>query len=155
MYDNLIPVELPDNYRTLTNSLMQPEMQNCIANKTQKQIQDNVKVDILNIPFKNPLQNTEELLKEQLHQSELVNKELKEQLDKAYIQLRQLNDKNSSQVLELKELKADLREESLKNELAETKLSIKDWKGWIYGAILGALITEIFEIIKTIIISSI
>jgi len=42
--------------------------------------------------------------------------------------LQQLNDKDSIQVGELKQLRANLKEESLKRELAESKLSAKDWK---------------------------
>lgn len=57
-----------------------------------------------------------------------TNKILQNKLDSANLQLKQLNDKNSSQNLYIKELKADLEDEKLKRELAETKLSSKDWK---------------------------
>jgi len=59
---------------------------------------------------------------------EKSNAELQAKLDKSNFELKQLNDKNSSQNLYIKELQADLKEESLKREVAENKLSSKDWK---------------------------
>lgn len=81
------------------------------------------------------LDNTNRLLEESNHRIT----ELQSQLDNTYIQLRQANDKVSSQTLYIKELKSDLREESLKKELAESKVSAKDWKV-AFIALLSALI---------------
>ena len=60
-------------------------------------------------------------------------------MDDAYIQLRQLNDKASSQNLYIKELKTDLKEESLKRELAENKVSAKDWKVALIAGVIGLI----------------
>ena len=64
----------------------------------------------------------------------------KEQLDKAYVQLKQLNDKESVQNQQIKELRADLEQESLKRELAETKLSSKDWKLALISGAIGLIV---------------
>lgn len=104
------------------------EMINYTANKMHKQMIENLTKPDLDIPFRNPNERMESLLEEQLKQYETANKDLCKQLEEAQLQLKQLNDKEVSQNLYIKELKADLQTESLKRELAENKLSSKDWK---------------------------
>lgn len=93
------------------------------------------------------------LLEEQLQHEKDSNAELQKKLDESKMQLRQLNDKSASQMGEIKQLHADLKEESLKRELAENKLTLKDFKGWVWGGLIGAGAVEVIEIIKTIISS--
>ena len=81
-----------------------------------------------NKSFTDRMDTTNSLLEEQIRQYKDANNELKKQLEETRFQLKQLNDKESSQNLYIKELKADLREESLKRELAEGELNAKDWK---------------------------
>ena len=88
-----------------------------------------------------------DILGKQLKQAEIVNTELQDKLDKANFELKQLNDKASCQRLELKELRADLKEEILKRELAETKLSVKDWKTICISFVSGMIVTILGGII--------
>lgn len=101
---------------------------NYIAYKAQQQIMDNLVQPVSDVPSINPNEKMKFLLEEQLKQYKLMNSELHQKLEYAQLQLKQLNDKESSQNLYIKELKADLKEESLKRELAENKLSFKDRK---------------------------
>lgn len=76
--------------------------------------------------------------------------ELQSKLDKSNIELKQLNDKTASQTLYIKELEANLRDESLQRNLAESKLSAKDWKVAFLSFVLGIIAT----VISTCIIGS-
>ena len=145
--DKLILTKKPD---ILTN----PDTQKYMANMMQQQIIQNVvkpsKTDFI---IRNPNEKTEQLLSEsnvkqdkqirlledQLQQEKTSKTELQAKLDDAYIQLRQLNDKASSQNLYIKELKTDLKEESLKRELAENKVSAKDWKVALIAGVIGLI----------------
>lgn len=131
-----------------------PEFQNYAANQMQKQLSNMVKVpDYSN--FKNPHEETNSLLSEnnQLLQDQNDKIEsLKSQLDYSNIQLKQANDKIATQTGQIKELKANLSEESLKRELAESKLSLKDWKLAAISFASGVIATIIGTVILNFII---
>lgn len=144
--NNLTPITtlIPDNFEKI---LIDPEIQKYAAIQMQNQIIDNMtsqeRYDFVRI---NPnekveglLAETNEKLNQQLLQYESANNELKQQLEYAKQQFKQLNDKESSQNLYIKELKADLREESIKRELAENKLSAKDWKLALISGVIGLI----------------
>lgn len=143
----LTPVEIPNKYKQLAKQINTPEMQSYLANQTRKQFYDSLSNNtVKDISYRNPNEGVEQLLEEgnskQDQQIEVLmrfNSELQTKLDDAYIQLKQLNDKDAIQTGQIKELRADLREESLRRELAETKLNIKDWKVALI-ALGGALI---------------
>lgn len=141
--------EQVNQFQQLINT---PEYQNYTANQMQEKIKDNiVDLSVSNIKTTNPNEKTERLLSEsnakqdkqiqllekQLEQEKISNTDLQLKLEDAYTQLRQLNDKESSQNLYIKELKADLKEESLKRELAENKVSAKDWKLALIAGVIG------------------
>lgn len=145
--NNLTPISIPipDDFEKL---LLSPEIRKHAAIQMQNQILSNMtsqeNYDFVNI---NPnekveglLAETNEKLNQQLLQYESANNELKQQLEYTKQQLKQLNDKESSQNLYIKELKADLREEALKRELAENKLSAKDWKIALISGIIGLIV---------------
>ena len=67
-------------------------------------------------------------LDQQTEQQKIFDILLQEKLDKTNLELKQLNDKYASQNLYIKELQINLKKESLKREIAETKLSARDWK---------------------------
>lgn len=131
--------------------LTDPDTQNYMANMMQQQIIQNVvKPTVPEFEIKNPHEKTEQLLEQandkydkQIELLEQSNAELQAKLDKSNFELKQLNDKNSSQNLYIKELQADLREESLMREVAENKLSAKDWKVALISGVIG-LITGLF-----------
>ena len=139
--------------------LTDPNTQKYMASIMQQQIMHNItpppKPDFI---IKNPNEKTERLLEEANNKSEKQiklleeklqsekesNIELQNKLDGTYIQLRQLNDKESSQNLYIKELKADLKVASLQKEIAESKLSTKDWKT-AFIALVSALFVLAIE----------
>ena len=134
--NNFIPIETPDNYKQLAKQLNTPEMKTYFANQTRKQLYDNLSNNIVkDIPYRNPNEGVEQLLEEnnskQDEQIEILmhlNSELQTKLDKSNFELKQLNDKISSQNLYIKELKADLKEETERRIKVKNKLSSKDWK---------------------------
>lgn len=67
-------------------------------------------------------------LDQQTEQQKIFDILLQEKLDKTNLELKQLNDKYASQNLYIKELQRNLKKESLQREIAETKLSARDWK---------------------------
>lgn len=140
--DNYTPMNLTPDFeekvKQFTELMQAPEIMNYTANKAEEQIFGNLSEPLIDIPFRNPNEKMESLLEEQLKQYETANKDLHKQLEEAQLQLKQLNDKESSQNLYIKELKADLQMESLKRELAENKLSSKDWKT-AFIALIAAL----------------
>lgn len=127
--------------------LTDPATQNYMANMMQQQIIQNVvKPPRTDFEIRNPNEKTEQLLEQandkydkQIELLEKSNAELQTKLDKSNFELKQLNDKNSSQNLYIKELQADLREESLKREVAENKLSAKDWKIALISGVIGLI----------------
>ena len=135
----LIPIELDPKIEQLSQIMNTPEMKNYAALKVQQQIKDNLAQPVLDIPIRNPNEKMESLLEEQLKQQESANVELKQQLEDAQLQLKQLNDKEASQNLYIKELKAELQTESMKRELAENKLSSKDWKVALIAGVIGLI----------------
>ena len=135
----LIPIELDPKIEQLSQIMNTPEMKDYAALKVQQQIKDNLAQPVLDIPIRNPNEKMESLLEEQLKQQESANVELKQQLEDAQLQLKQLNDKEASQNLYIKELKAELQTESMKRELAENKLSSKDWKVALIAGVIGLI----------------
>lgn len=119
------------------------EYTNFTANKVQEQINKNLGLN------KNIQQPKNLMIEKQIETNELIestNKqllELQNQLNDSRIQLKQANDKIASQTLVIKQLKADLKEENDK----ANKISSKDWKSWIIGGIIGALVPIIIQII--------
>lgn len=82
-----------------------------------------------------------EILQKQLQHSETFNIELQTKLEEARIQLKQLNDKESIQTGQIRELRAELREEASKREAAETQLSVKEWKTIFISFVSGIIVT--------------
>ena len=105
-------------------------------------------INTSNIPLRNPLKNIEELQQQQLDEAKATNQILQEELNKAYDQLRQLNDKEASQNLYIKELKAGLKDEIQKREVAEKELSSKDWK-IIFFSFLSAVVSGVIVFLLT------
>lgn len=143
MNNNYTPINFTPDFEAkvqqFTELMQTPEMINYTANKAEEQIFGNLSEPLTDIPFRNPNEKMESLLEEQLKQYESTNKDLHKQLEEAKLQLKQLNDKESSQNLYIKELKADLQMESLKRELAENKLSSKDWKVALIAGVIGLI----------------
>lgn len=148
MDNNFTPINLAPDFEAkvqqFTELMQTPEMINYTANKAEEQIFGNLSEPLIDIPFRNPNKKMESLLEEQLKQYETANKDLHKQLEEAQLQLKQLNDKESSRNFYIKELKADLQMESLKRELAENKLSSKDWKT-IVISFLTAIVILVIE----------
>lgn len=148
MDNNYTPINLTPDFEAkvqqFTELMQTPEMVNYTANKAEEQIFGNLSESLTDVPFRNPNEKMESLLEEQLKQYESTNKELHKQLEDTQLQLKQLNDKESYNNLYIKELKADLQMESLKRELAENKLSSKDWKT-IVISFLTAVIVLLIE----------
>lgn len=147
MEDNF--VKIPDNIalKGLDVILTNPDTQNYMANMMQQQIIQNVvKPPKVDYEIRNSHEKTEQLLEQandkydkQIELLEKSNAELQTKLDKSNFELKQLNDKNSSQNLYIKKLQADLKEESLKRKLAESKLSSKDWKIALISGVIGLI----------------
>lgn len=157
--DNFTPLELTPDFEAkvqqFTELMKTPGVMKYTANKAEEQIFGNLSEPLIDVPFRNPNERMESLLEDQLKQYESANKDLCKQLEEAQLQLKQLNDKESSQNLYIKELKADLQMESLKRELAENKLSSKDWKTAFITLIaaLFVLLVEHWKDIYNIILS--
>lgn len=88
-------------------------------------------------PITDRLDKEIEILEKQLQQAESTNSDLQDKLDKSNFELKQLNDKVSSQTYYIKELKADLKEETERRIKAEDKLSSKDWKLALISFVVG------------------
>lgn len=143
MDNNFTPITLTPDFEAkvqqFTELMQTPEMINYTAKKAEEQIFGNLSELLTDIPFRNPNEKMESLLEEQLKQYETANKDLHKQIEEAQLQLKQLNDKETSQNLYIKELKSDLQVESLKRELAENKLSSKDWKVALIAGAIGLI----------------
>lgn len=72
------------------------------------------------------------------------NEKLESLTEDEILQTKQLNDKIASQTLYIKQLKAELKDESDKRAIAENKLSVKDWK-LVFLALISALTTLTIE----------
>ncbi|MCF2643060.1 hypothetical protein I6E50_11655 [Roseburia hominis] len=136
---NLIPLQNISDKNKIQEVFLNPQTQNYITNQAQQNSMKKLSTPQNDIPLKNPMEKTETLLEQQLEEEKNRNIELQEQLNESYIQLKQLNDKESSQNMYIKELKADLKEESLKRELAETKISVKDYKIALLSGVIGLI----------------
>lgn len=77
------------------------------------------------------------ILKEQLQHEKDSKAEIQLQLKDSNTQSKQLNDKISSQTYYIKELKADLKEETERRIKAEDTLSPKDWKLALISLVVG------------------
>ena len=89
-------------------------------------------------------------MQEKLQIEKDSNAELQIKLDKSNFELKQLNDKISAQNLYIKQLKADLKKESLQREIAETKLNAKDWKTAFVGVLAGIILLGIEHFIVSL-----
>lgn len=137
------PLFTPEQEKQFMDSINSLESQNYFANKMQEQINES-------LGFGKLIQQPKNLMVEKQTETnkliEFTNEqilELQNQLNESKIQLKQANDKIASQTLVIKQLKADLKEESEQSN----KISSKDWKSWIVGGIIGALIPILVQII--------
>lgn len=144
----LTPVEYPDEQMKKFSEMMNsPQYQNYAANQMKEQLYKNLGFD------KKPEQPKNVMVEKQSETNELLETtneqilELQNQLKDSKVQLKQANDKIASQTLVIKQLKADLKEESEK----AGKVSTKDWKSWIISGFIGALIPIIIQAILKII----
>lgn len=142
----LTPVEDPDEQMKKFSEMMNsPQYQNYTANQMQEQLYKNLGFN------EKPKQPKNVMVEKQSETNELLEStneqilELQNQLKDSKVQLKQANDKLASQTLVIKQLKADLKEESEK----AGKISIKDWVLILIGAILGAVATELIGILFT------
>ena len=85
------------------------------------------------------MDNTNKLLEE----SNQKISDLQLKLEESYEQLGQANDKIAIQTSSIESLKSDLKTESLKREVAEGKLSGKDWKTAFIALSTGVVILGI------------
>ena len=93
----------------------------CVKNTSDAQNIKLVTLEERAKPITDRLDKEIELLEGQLLQAESTNEELQNKLEYSHIQLKQLNDKYAIQTGEIRQLRADLKEESLKREFYETK----------------------------------
>lgn len=125
-----------------TNS---PEYQNYAANQMKERLYKNLGFN------EKPEQPKNVMVEKQSETNKLLEStneqilELQNQLKDSKVQLKQANDKLASQTLVIKQLKADLKEESEK----ASKVSVKDLVLILIGAILGAVATELISFLST------
>ncbi len=132
----LTPVEYPDEQMKKFSEMMNsPQYQNYAANQMKEQLYKNLGFN------EKPEQPKNVMVGKQSETNELIEfmneqiLELQNQLKDSKIQLKQANDKLASQTLVIKQLKADLKEESEKTG----KISIKDIKLAIITGFIGLL----------------
>lgn len=132
----LTPVEYPnEQMKKLSEMMNSPQYQNYAANQMQEQLYKNLGFD------KKPKQPKNVMVEKQSETNELLEAtneqilELQNQLKDSKVQLKQANDKLASQTLVIKQLKADLIEESEK----AGKISFKDIKLAIITGFIGLL----------------
>lgn len=142
----LTPVEYPDEQMKKFSEMMNsPQYQNYTADRMKEQLYKNLGFN------EKPKQPKNVMIEKQSETNELLEAtneqilELQNQLKDSKVQLKQANDKLASQTLIIKQLKADLKEESEK----AGKISIKDWVLILIGAILGAVTTELIGFLFT------
>lgn len=145
----LTPVEYPDEQMKKFSEMMNsPKYQNYAANQMQEQLYKNLGFD------KKPKQPKNVMVEKQSETNELLEStneqilELQNQLKDSKVQLKQANDKLASQTLVIKQLKADLKEESEK----AGKISSKDWKGYLISGIIGLVVGVVSALIANAII---
>lgn len=142
----LTHVKYPDEQMKKFSEMMNsPQYQNYAANQMQEQLYKNLGFD------KKPDQPKNVMVEKQSKTNELLEStneqilELQNQLKDSKVQLKQANDKLASQTLVIKQLKADMKEESEK----AGKISVKDLVLILIGAILGAVATELISFLST------
>ena len=146
----LTPVEYPDEQMKKISEMMNSsQYQNYAANQMQEQLYKNLGFD------KKPEQPKNVMVEKQSETNELLETtneqilELQNQLKDSKVQLKQANDKLASQTLVIKQLKADLKEESEK----AGKISVKDWMGYLISGIIGLVVGVASTLIANAIIS--
>ena len=142
----LTPVKYSDEQMKKFSEMMNsPQYQNYAANQMKEQLYKNLGFN------KKPEQPKNVMVEKQSETNELIEftneqiLELQNQLKDSKVQLEQANDKLTSQTLVIKQLKADLKEESEK----AGKISVKDLVLILIGAILGAVATELISFLST------
>lgn len=142
----LTPVEYPDEQmKKLSEMMNSPQYQNYAANQMKEQLYKNLGFN------EKPEQPKNVMVEKQSETNELLEAtneqilELQNQLKDSKVQLKQANDKLASQTLVIKQLKADLKDESKK----ASKVSVKDLVLILIGAILGAVATELISFLST------
>ncbi len=133
----LTPVEYPDEQmKKLSEMMNSPQYQNYATNQMKEQLYKNLGFN------EKPEQPKNVMVEKQSETNELIEFtneqifELQNQLKDSKVQLKQANDKLASQTLVIKQLKADLKEESEK----AGKISSKDWKGYLISGIIGLVV---------------
>lgn len=146
----LTPVEYPDEQMKKFSEMMNsPQYQNYAANQMKEQLYKNLGFN------EKPEQPKNIMVEKQSETNELIEStneqilELQNQLKDSKVQLKQANDKLASQTLVIKQLKADLKEESEKSG----KISIKDWMGYLISGIIGLVVGVASTLIANAIIS--
>ena len=146
----LTPVEYPDEQmKKLSEMMNSPQYQNYAANQMKEQLYKNLGFN------EKPEQPKNIMVEKQSETNELIEStneqilELQNQLKDSKVQLKQANDKLASQTLVIKQLKADLKEESEKSG----KISIKDWMGYLISGIIGLVVGVASTLIANAIIS--
>lgn len=132
----LTPVEYPDEQMKKFSEMMNStQYQNYAANQMQEQLYKNLGFN------EKPEQPKNVMVEKQSETNELLEStneqilKLQNQLKDSKVQLKQANDKLASQTLVIKQLKADLKEESEK----AGKISFKDIKLAIITGFIGLL----------------
>ena len=93
----------------------------------QEQIMKNIEPNNINdVSLRNPNEKLESLTEDEI------------------LQTKQLNDKIASQTLYIKQLKAEIKDESDKRAIAENKRSVKHWK-LVFLALISAFTTLTIE----------
>lgn len=142
----LTPVGYPDEQMKKFSEMMNsPQYQNYAANQMKEQLYKNLGFN------EKPEQPKNVMVEKQSETNELIEftneqiLELQNQLKDSKVQLKQANDKIASQTLVIKQLKADLKDDSEK----ASKISVKDLILILIGAILGAVATELISFLST------
>ena len=132
----LTPVEYPgEQMKKFSEMMDSPQYQNYAANQMKEQLYKNLSFN------EKPEQPKNIMVEKQSETNELIEftneqiLELQNQLKDSKVQLKQANDKLASQTLVIKQLKADLKEESEKAD----KISSKDIMLAIITGFIGLL----------------
>ena len=132
----LTPVEYPDEQMKKFSEMMNSQQyQNYAANQMKEQLYKNLGFN------EKPEQTKNVMVEKQSETNKLLEStneqilELQNQLKDSKVQLKQANDKIASQTLIIKQLKADLKDESEK----AGKISFKDIKLAIITGFIGLL----------------
>lgn len=87
------------------------------------------------------------LHKQELDELQSVNHALQSKLDVAEKNKELLAEQYNQMNFQFEELQRNFKEEQMQRQLAETKLSVKDWKNLFLGLVGGWLIAQIPNII--------